>query len=377
MVKNEAEILPRFLKSVPKETREVTLCDTGSTDDTLRIAREWSEWSGIPLHIAHAGPFDNFASSRNRCVRAFLKRRRRKSENDYVLLADADYTIGIYSLEMPASDVNVIQVHPLQTHLPHNSLPYLVRESVLYSHCKYRLWTHEFLECSNTPLYSRFEENRTLTHGFYNGLYFQDYADGSTRPQKLVRDINLLRAWLKEKNETDIRPRALYYLARAYQDQGNYKQALAFYKQHLQEERMTNYRYYSHYRIALLHLARNETLEGESALWQSIAEYDGIFRRESYYYLARLNRQRGSFAQCVIIARAGLSSPDIAHERFPLFLEPIIYDWVLEEEYAWCLYKLQHYALAKQHFERIREQHFSSMDFDTQQRIAEEIKACG
>lgn len=377
MVKNEEIVLPRLLQSLPLEyIHGIVLCDTGSTDNTIAIAQAFfaKQKQRISFQLERLGEFVNFETSRNEC-----KKRVRPidnvGDNDWILLMDADFTVSVTGkdVQIPLYDVNTIQIHASTPLHPHNSLPMLIRATTFCNHCTYRLWTHEFLSC--TQLHQ--------TSGFYNDLYFLDHSDGKSRPEKSSRDARLLNQWLDQRGkldaEKDIVPRALYYLARAQEDAGNWSLALDTYRRHAQVETMTNYQFYSLYRQAMIEMKRQQqdnTKQLENLLHAAFGTYDGIFRREPIYYLARLYRQQGDYDKCILYGTAGMNLPTVDHSRVPLFLEPIIYDWVLEEELAFCLYKKMHYQKALTIFEKIKWKYGHTLDKASQQRLDEEIQAC-
>jgi len=362
MVRNESRALPRLLTSL-KDVQGVYLCDTGSTDDTLEQAAVWSEQTSIPVVIYNV-TFDNFEQARNDCLRMLESN---SNDNEWVALMDADFTFeGAFS-ETPKEDVNTIQIHAAAMGRPHNALPMLVRMRTLREQCTYRLWTHEFLECQNA------------TYGHYNAFHYVDHADGSSRPQKLTRDIALLREWIKSHPQDDaLQPRALYYLARAHEDNGELERAVRMYRKHNEVQRMSNYLFYAHYRLAHIEMKRdNRTRDSVvEALLDAFGTYDGIFRREPLYYLTRLFRTLGEYDRCIVYGTAAMHLPPIEHYRVPLFLESTIYDWALEEELAICLYVRMHFQKAYNHFMHIRAHHYNAMDAESQRRVDAEIKSC-
>lgn len=391
MVRNEEHALPRLLESIEPLVQGILLCDTGSTDQTVSLARRWAQQQKKSIEVAEGVRFVNFEQARNECLDRLVRRRIppvSSGENDWVLLMDADFTATQTApMHRPAPsppeyDINTIQIRATQPgHQPHNSLPMLIRTRVLANYCRYRLWTHEFLECTlENVLPYRSDSPVPLTSGFYNDIFFRDHADGSSRAEKLDRDIRLLTEWLasSDKKESELRPRATYYLARAYEDRGEYDEAKRWYEEHNKVQPMTNYQFYAHYRLALIQLSSSSSSfeDKVDAFHRAFGTYDGIFRREPLYYLARLHRERGDFDRCIIYGTAGMNLPPVEHTRVPLFLEPLIYDWVLEEELAFCLYKKMHFAKALAHFRNIRSRHFSQMDLRSQQRLDEEIAAC-
>jgi glycosyltransferase involved in cell wall biosynthesis len=76
IVKNEARCLGRCLRSVAPIVDEVVVADTGSTDDTVKIAREFG------AAIASFQWIGDFAAARNFAIR--------QTAGDWVLVLDAD-----------------------------------------------------------------------------------------------------------------------------------------------------------------------------------------------------------------------------------------------------------------------------------------------
>ena len=370
MVKNEAAVIERSLSSIKGHgVNFLLLCDTGSNDTTIQLAEKtWKKNYRI-----HKTSFINFETTRNECnsyARAYARDLRGMGvELDYILLADADFVMVPRHLQRPVYAVNMVQIHAGLAGHPHNSLNMLIGYET-FIHCKYRLWTHEYLDCGPNT-----------TNGHYDGFYYVDYADGSSRPEKLTRDIRLLKAWLETVNETDIRPRALYYLARAYEDSGDWHEALKMYEAHQQEQIYTNYQFYSRYRMALVALmaaeATNKSMPMEvveSLFLMAFSEHDGFFRREPLYQLARYFRMRGHMSKCILYATAGMNLPQVDHDRMPLFLETHVYEWTLEEELAYCLKIKGRTVESKAHYVHILESNRGKLDKTTQERIEAEVK---
>lgn len=354
MVKNEAAIISRLLSSAKDRAAYLYVCDTGSTDETWQVIKStWKDHSRFKIDTNHT-PFVNFEENRNRCkdaARDFLNKHTEWNV-EWVITADADYTlVDRHPNKMPEHAMNVIQIHGT----PHNSLNMLFERNFFFTSCQYKLWTHEFLDCGP----------QSVAHHF-DGFYFVDYADGKNREEKTKRDILLLTQWLHEKNTSDVRSRALYYLARAYEDAGLYEAALHCYEKHNAENNYTNYQFYALYRMAIITLkTSNQSGSVEEAFLKAIDAYDGYFRKEPYYYLTRYFREQGQLNKCIMYGTAGLYAPQIDHTRMPLFLESVIYDWALEEELGFCKLLKGNKAEAKFHFEKILQRN----DLDNATRI--------
>ena len=377
MVKNEEQVIERMLSSAKQGARFLFICDTGSTDGTLAIVeRVWRKNYRI-----YQTNFTNFETTRNECnahARIYLKDMRSLGVPlEHVLLADADF---VYVERAPlaarrpfgaagAFDINIIQIHAGISGHPHNSLNMFIKYDT-FIHCRYRLWTHEYLDCSAAP--------GNVSIGHYTHFYYIDYADGKSRPEKLTRDARLLEQWLRQVNETDLRPRALYYLARAYEDSGQLKKAMRTYEQHNAVQVFTNYQFYAKYRTALITMQQmfeqlNADTNVERAFMAALAEHDGYFRQEPLYWLARYFRQRGQLNKCIVYATAGMHLPEIDHARMPLFLETHIQEWALREELAYCLKLKGRENESLQHYKHILASASEKLDKDTLERIKKEV----
>lgn len=205
IVKDESAIIERCLASVAPAISHYVICDTGSSDDTReRIAAFFAD-RGIPGEI-HDVPFVDFGVTRN----AALDRARASTGAfDYLLLLDADMELEIADpafrdrLTAPAYRVR-----------QHNGLSYwnarLVRRDVPVH---YVGATHEYLSV-DAPV-ERLE-----------GIAFADHACGSSRADKVERDIRLLTAALAANRDD---ARSMFYLAQTYRDAGRHAEARDWY----------------------------------------------------------------------------------------------------------------------------------------------------
>lgn len=326
MVKNEELILERLLQSTAPFGQWLFVCDTGSTDGTQK--KVTTNWEAGFSNFQFIGTFHNFETSRNLCMDAALQWM--PSQVEWVLLPDADFELkqqpGL-ALVMPTFDLNIMQIKSVAP--ASNALPLLVRARSFFGTCRYRLWTHEVLDCCNAT-----------TTGYYAPLYWFDHSDGSSRPKKLERDINLLEEWIYHYNRTlaksptekrpDLYGRALYYLARAHEDSGHTEQALSIYRIHELNQPWTNYQFQGRYRTALIKLSQYRAEGLQNGDWRSVETAfldayggpDGYFRKEALYYLMWLFTELRQWNRCILYASAGLAAPPVDHTRMPLFLEP-------------------------------------------------------
>jgi len=384
MVRNEERSIAQMIESSKQIGGYWLFCDTGSTDATKDIIREKLKHH-LPAVLDHS-PFVNFAHNRNACLRAAQEAFLNRADIKWVVLMDADQRVipsWEHGKKLPVYDINYIQI--LNTDGAYNianTLPYLIRAETL-QHCRYRLYTHELLECK-LPKWDK--ESAPLTQGTYKGyVYKHDYWKGGSKSDKYERDARLLQQWIKDTanntTEQDLFPRALFYLGRSYQGMGNYSAAIKTYEQHRQSEIYTNYWFYSRYARAqsIFRLCgQNFTdcgytfQEVERAYLDAHEELDGYFRREPLYYLARMHSSNGNYTRCLLYTSAALGLPPIDQSRMPLFVERVVYNWALEEQHAHCLEHLGRKELAHQHYKRLL---FNADSLGMSRRARERINA--
>lgn len=319
MLKDEENIMWRFVKSAESLTSNVMLCDTGSTDDTKIL------WQRYPTkHFNWTGDFD---VNRNQCLDAVLP----NISTEWVLLLDADHTIVKRGLEEPKYDMNYVYMSPSQ-----NKLPYLVRSSVL-SRCKYKGVRHEYLDCKNA------------TRGDYHGLLLQHHADGHHRPEKFQKDLERLKNAFAYEGDPNIRIRYAFYIANTYFDLGQYNESVPWYHKRSQWEGWPEEVFFSRYRKGLAMYHMNET--GLASLTLIDSYKFNPHRKEPLYYLALIERDREHWSECLLYTRAGMlvASPSVD----ALFVDQDIYSWAMEELHAFCLYKSGRPGEAEIHWRRM------------------------
>lgn len=206
IVKDEAAIIQRCLEAVAPVIDHYVICDTGSSDETVAQIRTCLDGFGIPGEI-HAIPFGDFGRARNEALR---RARESEADFDYILLTDADMELQ-GDREGLGARLGAEAYAIRQT----NGLSYfntrLLRRDVA---AHYVGATHEYLAVAGEV--ERLE-----------GVWFRDHACGSSRADKILRDIGLLSASL-ERDPADAR--SLFYLAQTYRDAGRFEEALDCYR---------------------------------------------------------------------------------------------------------------------------------------------------
>jgi glycosyltransferase involved in cell wall biosynthesis len=88
--KKEAEVILRCLESARPVVNCVLIEDTGSTDGTQKIIREWLDGVGLPSEV-NDEPWQDFAYNRSHA----LARLRKNKDVDFALILDADDVVEL------------------------------------------------------------------------------------------------------------------------------------------------------------------------------------------------------------------------------------------------------------------------------------------
>ena len=92
IVKNESKIITRLFDSVLSIIDTYCICDTGSTDDTVNIIKQYFDSKNIK-GVVVTEPFKDFAYNRNFALQSCL------GLSDFVLLLDADMILEVCNFD--------------------------------------------------------------------------------------------------------------------------------------------------------------------------------------------------------------------------------------------------------------------------------------
>ena len=308
IVRNEQDRIVRALKSVAPYISCYVITDTGSTDATVEIIKDFFTAAGIPGKITHA-KFEDFSQARNAALFAAQKS---EYEFDYIMLMDADMELKVYDdtwteflAGAPAYDM--MQVAGV--------LHYANRRFAKRGETNgYRGVTHEYLDLETGGCVP--EEK----------AFFFDYADGSNRVEKFKRDIKLLKHGL-EKEPTN--ERYMYYLAQSYRDAGKLEKAAKWYQRRIAAGGWDQEVWSAEYMLAHCYKDMGKT---EDFIRTSLSAYNRRpMRAEPLYDLAHWYRERGENAAGLIFAEAAIQLPTSDDQ---LFVNNFVYTMGAMEEYA-------------------------------------------
>jgi glycosyltransferase involved in cell wall biosynthesis len=227
IVKNEEDNLPRLLESVSGAFDYVVLCDTGSTDKTVKVFREWAEreqaahptmgWIVVDYHWD-----DDFSAARN-YADSFLY-------TDWKVWADADDTIEgaqniRYVIENAPEQVTAfITGYDYAQHPDTGAcMCFLKRERIVKR--GHGQWIGRVHEAQTVQGASQYVPEDLLLWKHHKGIEVGESASRSNR-----RNLRILRKWNKVEPNN---PRVVGYLGTEYAVHGAHKTALRYYRQYL------------------------------------------------------------------------------------------------------------------------------------------------
>jgi glycosyltransferase involved in cell wall biosynthesis len=279
IVKNESEVIKRCLDSVKPHIDYWVIVDTGSTDGTQKIIKNYMK--GIPGKL-YERPWKNWGETRTEALNLA------QGKGDYILFMDADdilefqdgkafekLTEDLYEMWRGSNSFSY-----LKTQLVKDGLPW-----------KWVGVTHEYLDST-----------RPYTSGILNNVRYLSLDGGATwkdPKQKFLKNVELLEAGLK-KEPTNAR--YAFYLAESYRDAGEKAKALEWYQKRIKMGGWAEETFYSTLQAACmlkeLGLPPPVLIEAYQAAFRIRPH-----RAESIYFLAELFIEQGNYAQAYTLLK--------------------------------------------------------------------------
>ena len=262
--RNESKNVKRCFDAAKPMIDYLYISDTGSTDDTIELIKEWGKENKIPTTV-ETEEFKNFGHNRTisfeRAVKAF-------PQADYVLLIDADMVIkfgtkfnrNVFKTLSPNGKPIIYYFKQRNSSIVYDN----VRMISTKVKAKCVGVTHEYWDAGSDCEQMRVPEEI---------LYIDDIGDGGHKQDKFVRDINLLEAGIEaEADNEHLVGRYYFYLAQSYKATLQYEKAIETYKKRLDKACPPEEHYYSLYQIGNCYL---ESGKGAKAIeyWNKAWNY--------------------------------------------------------------------------------------------------------
>lgn len=320
IVKNESRIIERCLLSVKDIVDCISICDTGSSDNTVAIIEQFLVTHGIPGKV-HQHDWKNFGHNRTLSVQAaqgVLKELGFVLSDTYLLLLDADMLLEV----SPQFDRKTLCDDSYLVLQQSDSLSYyntrLINASLSWE-C--RGVTHEYWACV--------EPNRSSTQ--LHALVINDREDGGCKADKFERDVRLLTQGLEEEPDN---ARYMFYLAQSYLCLGRYEEAIAWYCNRIARGGWDEEVWYSRYMIGECYERLGQWDQALS--WYLEAYQHHPTRAETLYRIANYYRCQEQYHLAHLFAKQGIAIPYPKKEL--LFISHAVYTHELDEELAISAY---------------------------------------
>lgn len=308
MVKNEEKILKRCLESVQNIVDCFCICDTGSTDNTVKIANEFLEKHTGCITVV---PWKNFGFNRTASfdnAQSYVADKLKWDMTDtYGLLLDADMVFvpgKLKEQKLTKEGYCFVQLNG----------------GLEYSNCRFIRMDYPW-KCIG------------VTHEYWGGptetlskdiCYIDDMNDGGCKHDKFQRDKKLLEDGIKDE-PTNVR--YMFYLAQTYNCLSLFKESNEMYKKRIKAGGWDEEIWYSYYMIGQNYLNLKNIPKFEE--WMLRAHENRRSRSEPLNKLAEYFRIHSQHYKSYHYIKLGQSIPKTSDV---LFVESEVYNGKFDYE---------------------------------------------
>ena len=339
IVKDEAHVIERCLKSVKSLIDEVVIVDTGSTDNTIEIINNFLKNNDLPGKVIEDS-WKGFAHGRTLALKES-----RKTNCDYSLMIDADEVLSFRK----GFDIEEFKksLHHDVYDIPTNMADTIYYRPTLTSNKKelrYVGVVHEFLDSKGG--FSRGQVDHE-TQFFNNPI--QDSARNKN-PRKFQDDAALLEEAIANETEDFLKARYTFYAAQSYKDSTASivepeermefaQKAIDLYLKRIKMGHWKEECYQSCLKAGNLQEDLKYPEETIICTYLKGLEFNAE-RAEIYYYLTKYCRTHDRNHFAYTLSKGALNK---TIKRSFLFTEKWIYDFGILDEFAISAYWSGHY----------------------------------
>jgi len=315
IVKNESKIIIRLLNSVLPIIDYYCICDTGSTDNTIDIIKNFFDEHKITGKITNE-PFKDFGYNRT-----FSLQKCSDLPADYLLLLDADMVLETKNIKNIDEFKNSLTMDAYCLFQGTEDFFYK-NIRIIKNNPEIVYWgvTHEYVKLPPGSKEGVIEKSK---------LFINDIGDGGAKIDKFERDIRLLLKGLEEI-PNDIR--YTFYLANSYRDCGQYENAIETYKKRIELGGWIEEVWHSYYSIGICYRNLND-MPNAIFFWMKAYEkfpdrIENLYEIIKYFRETSCNRLANIFYEFADLERKKKISFD------NLFLQKDVYNYKLDYEFT-------------------------------------------
>ena len=318
IVKDEASTLDACLRSIRPYVTEIVIVDTGSSDDTVEVAKRYADIVKVYTDCNNSdGLINSFSEARNYSFSL--------ATQPWVVWFDGDDEIfGLENLQKIIDQYSdLASKSPVAVHFPYeyahdelgNSIMTLQRERLISNKNEFE-WTcdvHEVL-CAKHGAYSPKSDLVKVVHR-------RNISKKKTEPG---RNLRILRRMYEKSGETDVR--IIHYLGMECRNNGFHDEGIKYLSRHVELSHWPDEQYVSC--LLIINSYESKGNYEEAIKWCQKA----ILIREDwgeayfemakcFYFLAQNGKDvRRNWERCVHFAERGLSFPPT---NTSLFINPL------------------------------------------------------
>jgi len=320
IVKNETHIIKECFDSLYKFIDYWVICDTGSTDGTQELIKNYFAEKGIPGEL-HQHEWQDFATNRTAALDLCT------GKGDYAWMIDADdYLVG--EMQFP----HHLDFDGYSVRIKRGNFEWW-RNQIFKTGIgwKYEGVLHEYAHCPNKP-------DLSLAKLDMPGYHVEARTEGGARnkgitpTEKYAKDAIVLE---KALEKDPLNSRYQFYLAQSYFDSQQWDKSFEAYEKRAKMGGWEEEVYYSLFRLAIIGMMQQKPWEQVMNLFLGAYNYRPC-RAEPLFHIARIYRLNGYPRIGYLYAKAALSIPMPKYDI--LFIAQDVYEWQLLDELASCAY---------------------------------------
>jgi glycosyltransferase involved in cell wall biosynthesis len=320
IVKNESHVIKRLLNSVAPAIDYWAIVDTGSTDGTQQIIKDFFEEKGIPGELIEI-EWKDFATSRNTALQAV------ESKVDYGFWIDADEELilepNFNKQAMLVQNVDCISVKTVYGRVDYT---------------RKNIWKTGKDFSWNGPIHELLSSPEEKTGNIANGMHVIVRAEGSSWGN--IREKYLAHAAILEPYAIETKdPRWVFYTAQSYRDASEFEKSIEWYrKRAVMTEGFYEEIFISRFMIARLSEALGKSKEECTILYQEAHSCDPV-RGEAIKSLIQMYQRLGDWENAYVYSLYGTRY----HMKNPyphriLFIDKGLYDFEMLEAHSLSCY---------------------------------------
>lgn len=336
VVKNEEPVLARALRSFQPPRRfwdELVITDTGSTDGTIAIAREFG------ARVVEAPWPGGYGQARNLAADAA------SPHADLVVNFDGDEVLGkggenlrARLEQQHAAGKRLIGIRYEWSHDTAGNPELVFPRQVIYDPRLYR-WTCRIHEVLEGPLTAE-------KIGYIDDVTLEHWPKPHDPLAKGERELALLQ---EDARDHPDHPRTLFYLGRQYNYLGHHPQCIHTLLRYLGMAAWKPQRMEAHHLVAASAAALGQSDTAMEHLLAAVREQP--LRREPYLALCRHHYHREEWRQVAIWGEAALAIPPDSISR-EYIIPTDVYTWLPHDLLSVAYWRLGRYDLGSRHLEQ-------------------------